>query len=288
MTTRTGFLTALLVLAAAGPASATDRIVFSSGADEEEGTAIFSIRPDGTHRRRVTQGAFDTAPAVSPQRRLVAYAHASARSAGARIYVIKPSGGTPVPVSPPGLDAGNPTWVSNKRILFDGESDGGRGIFSIKVDGTGLKTVVTGGDFDDSTDPDWSPDAQRMVYANDADEGVDELITAKLDGSDHQNITGLSRNGSQPAWAPQGKQIAYVGQGGFCFIHRDGTHRHCLDPAGLPKFFEHPAWAHDGKRIAFAGRKGAGKKPDIYTMRRDGSDLQRVTTFKGADQDPDW
>jgi hypothetical protein len=48
-----------------------------------------------------------------------------------------------------------------------------------------------------------------------------------------------------------------------------------------------PVWSPDRTRIAYAVNPG-GSELDVYTMRADGSDVARVTSSAGPDQEPTW
>jgi Tol biopolymer transport system component len=47
-----------------------------------------------------------------------------------------------------------------------------------------------------------------------------------------------------------------------------------------------PCWSPNGRRLAYSAFGSAGA--EIYTIRRDGTDRQRLTHNKGDDVKPDW
>lgn len=53
------------------------------------------------------------------------------------------------------------------------------------------------------------------------------------------------------------------------------------------RFAIHPAVSPDGRRIAYAGRDAQGNI-DVYVVNRDGSDVRRLTTTPGTDDQPAW
>jgi TolB protein len=89
-----------------------------------------------------------------------------------------------------------------------------------------------------------------------------------------------------PAWSPDGSRIAYLHDAGPTPDTTDVTGLYVLDLEAdstwlaVEGLAASPDWRPDGERIAFA----AG---DIFTIRSDGSDLQRVTTF-GSSFHPRW
>ena len=89
-----------------------------------------------------------------------------------------------------------------------------------------------------------------------------------------------------PAWSPSGDRIAYLHDAGPTADTTDVTGLYVLDLEADSTWLvtdglvTSPDWRPDGERIAFS-------TGDIYTIRPDGSDLQRVTEF-GSSFRPRW
>jgi dipeptidyl aminopeptidase/acylaminoacyl peptidase len=100
-----------------------------------------------------------------------------------------------------------------------------------------------------------------------------------------------------PAYAPDGRRIAFVLGGGagydtsgpkprgpLAIANDDGT-----GSQTLPQLTEEdgqPAWSPDGRRLVFRGMSGGNY--DLYIVGVDGSGLRRLTDHPAADSDPAW
>ena len=109
------------------------------------------------------------------------------------------------------------------------------------------------------SDPQLSPDGERIVYARNSMDAMQDRKTARLwlmnqDGSGNQPLTGRDTGESGAVWSPDGSRIAFVseGQNGseifVTWVTTGKTTRLTqLDrsPSGLD-------WSPDGEQIAFA------------------------------------
>jgi Tol biopolymer transport system component len=103
-----------------------------------------------------------------------------------------------------------------------------------------------------------------------------------------------NRYNTDPAWSPNGKQIAFVsdrsGNYRIYKMNADGSHivqltRNPLDPfigTNLDQQDVSPSWSPDGKRIAFVWRvirfiNAGNDSNDIYLMDANGSNLTKIT-----------
>lgn len=156
-------------------------------------------------------------------------------------------------------------------------ANGGDTMFILKPDGSGL-TAIDKGEY-----PAWSPTddwiAHRGCYGADCG-----LWLTHADSRERRRLTTGASDG-QPAWSPNGQQLAYISKDDGNFeiyvIKRDGSGKTRLTndvhSDGLP------VWSPDGKWIAFrSDRSGSWV---IYAMKPDGSDVRKVVD---ADVLPLW
>jgi Tol biopolymer transport system component len=103
--------------------------------------------------------------------------------------------------------------------------------------------------------------------------------------------------GGDPAYAPDGRRLAFVQGGGAGFEPSGPKPRGPLaiandDGSGfqsLPQLTEEdgqPAWSPRGTSLVFRGKSGSNY--DLYVVRTDGSGLRRLTDDSETDSDPVW
>jgi hypothetical protein len=91
--------------------------------------------------------------------------------------------------------------------------------------------------------------------------------------------------GEQADWSPDSQKIVYRSgrnnQFGIWISNREDSGHVRITAGGTDSF---PSWSPDGKSIAFS--RESGGNVDIYTVKIDGTDLQRLTTAPGHDTLP--
>lgn len=135
-----------------------------------------------------------------------------------------------------------------------------------------------------------SPDSTQVVFEADLTGTSDatHLWVCNMDGSNlHKIDTGLLSE-ANPAWSPDGSQIAFqaLGPNGnteIWIVHPDGTGLVQLTH-GLNN--EQPAWSPDSRQIAYASN--AGGTNDIWIMDADGQNVQRLTSLPGEEDHPSF
>jgi TolB protein len=130
-------------------------------------------------------------------------------------------------------------------------------------------------------DPDWSPDASKIVFAEVTAQGDDDLYLMNADGSGRTQLTDEKGDEYDPAWSPDGSLIAF----GFDDLGYDAfsTSIFIVDPrtgeltelvTRQNERLGRPAWSPDGRRIAFSAYSQTGW--DLYVMDADGGNLTKV------------
>ncbi len=131
------------------------------------------------------------------------------------------------------------------------------------------------------------PFACTIAFETDRD-GNWEVYTMGPDGSNPVNLSNYPGDDLDPAWSPDGKQIAFVsnresGLEGALFIYvmdADGSNVRKLTNEDESKW---PDWSHDGLWITYA------YYGDIYIIKADGSgESINLTNTPEVDVQPTW
>jgi TolB protein len=156
--------------------------------------------------------------------------------------------------SPPASGGAYPG--ENGLIAFSREFDSGEGVTIgiFTVDPTTLEVTgpLGGAEFD--SQPVWSPDGTRIVFASLRAGGDNRIFVMNADGSDVQSLTPTGDDGNTcPTWSPDGTRIAYSnGDSNIVIIPSDGgapVATFSVETCDL-------SWSPLGDRIAFAGATG--------------------------------
>jgi Tol biopolymer transport system component len=252
------------------------RIVFDDYED------VYSMRPDGTDVRNVTQlpGAeFDGT--ASPDGSLVAYRD-SRRGINEddEIYVARADGTDARNVTNHSANDWGPTWSPDGRwIAFSSDRDGGAlAGYLVRPDGTDLTRLPIDAWFEY---PSFSPDGTRIAFMGHAGTDYDIYVADIATGVTTQ-LTDAPGSDGWPAWSPDGTAIAFTSQRDDCTRapddqdcwHGDEPGEHhdtwLMDADGAnqrrvtPEAGQFVAWSPDSQHLLVSGRA-------LYVIRPDGT-----------------
>lgn len=174
--------------------------------------------------------------------------------------------------------------TSRLKLVYGRSTGLASGISTINPDGTGGRSLASG----NASNPDWSPDGERIVFGGDTTESNrHEIWVMNADGSNKTRLTFTATGGpwmSSPAWSPDGRYIAFNADNDIWRMTATGDSLSRLTFSGGDSNAE---WSPDGSRIAFWSRRDqTSGGMDVWVMDADGSNARRLT-FDGA-RTPSW
>ena len=191
------------------------------------------------------------------------------------------------------------------QIAFASTRNGDPQIFMVNSDGSNLQEItnIPGG----ACQPDWSPDGLHIVFISPCQASQDEapgkykntnLFIINFDGTGLVEIPTSETGNFDPAWSPDGNQIAFASwTSGSVQIYSINLVDHVVTPltqaspdVRMPDWSRQPAWSSDGKQILYTGHSRLTDALQIWLM----SDLgqnQTVLINRGStywDFLPSW
>ena len=292
-------------------------------ADQSWG-AVFTVGIDGKGARQVThppRGIIDDQPSWSPDGSLIAFTRC-ADGALCHTFVVAPDGSGLAPIGALCAEGANEqTCADDANVSFSPDSkqvaltqSTGRvkqdphgeswiehsALAVANHDGSGRHVVYQRAAFSgDLVSPAFSPDGKNLVFefvrSGFASASKRALYVVGIDGSSPLRLTPWAENdGDHPDWSPDGKWIVFhshvddpSGQSQFFVVHPDGTGRKQLTHFPSGTWVGRASFSPDGKAIVF-GKGPEGGNIDVFTMRLDGSHIQRVTRSPLWESAPDW
>jgi TolB protein len=307
----------------AGPDVPAGTVVFRrflDGANSE--AALFTISTDGAGEKQLThppRRAVDSLPDWSPDADRIVF-HREFADKPYEIYTVAADGSDERQVDP-GCPADVPadklceesdaawspdgksiafSWAAGELRSVRGEPTiERRGIAVMAVDGSGAKLITQSKrptTAEDAT-PAWSPDGRKIAFirVNITAKPLDAtaVFVANADGTGERRITPWKIGADDPAWSPDGKLISFRSEprgddfvGEIHTIRPDGFDLKQLTHANGKQVFA-TSFSPDSAWIVFA-MTGVEEQPDLYVMRRDGSDRTPLTRTPEWDSAPAW
>lgn len=196
-------------------------------------------------------------------------------------------------------------YISDRDDYFD--------IYLVSaIDGTMLKKLVRGqraGNLEElhwlrGPGISWSPDDKRIVFAAKAG-GEDALYLVNVKSGDIEKSITLKLDGIyNPAWSPNGNEIAFMGvENGQSDLYAYDLQTEKSRKITDDLFSDvEPSWSADGKKLVFSSDRDANvgdnvpvnfspinvkmKNYDVYEINADGSDMRRIVDNEFPDRAP--
>jgi Tol biopolymer transport system component len=254
-------------------------IAFASGSGKAGGTDLFVMKPDGSGRKRVVPDGGWPSFATDGQS---LFFH-SRRQGRWAVWRVNLDGTHLERVTPPDVEAFTPRASADGKSLVAAVGRGGHRQIELLDLSTGKLTALTEG-ATDHWNPSISADGTRVVY-HQTTPGFAAPNVELWGAPPGTGLKLLRLAGSFPAFAPDGKRLALVGNGfaRLDVMNLDGSGRKTLYTGKNRGLFS-TSWAHHGDQIAFAvggvfqeARAGV----DLMAVRPDSTGLHKLTQDAG-------
>jgi TolB protein len=222
--------------------------------------------------------------------------------AASQIYAMRPDGSESRQLTRNNVMNTHPDWSPDGRqIVFVSMLDTTPAtqrrpeIYVMDANGFGMHRLLRS---ETAWQPRWSPDGKQIIFQNlDRSVGRFRPYVMNSDGSDARLLVDAPGESFDLQWSPDGTRILFTSNRSprnwrtMYIMNADGTgERQVAGDNACTTNASAGRWSPDGSRIAFGcdgqGVAGSG----IFTIRPDGTDIQRVTTplFQSADGGPVW
>ena len=177
-----------------------------------------------------------------------------------------------------------------RRILFSRVVDGHESVWLMDRNGDN-QTLLFGSTSGAGWDPVWSPDGSQILFLSERS-GRPELYSMQVDGSNLRQVTNMPGLRGRGDWSPDGRYMAtFAGEAWnreIILMSPDGSNPVILTEGGNNLS---PSFSPDGNWITFTSYMDNYRDDfgcEIYIMRRDGSDITRLTNNDICDYQPRW
>jgi Tol biopolymer transport system component len=150
------------------------------------------------------------------------------------------------------------------------------------ADGSNV-TQVTNLLGENCANPRWSPDGNKIIFANDGDGNYD-IYTMNKDGTGLAKLMDSNSNDIHPNYSPDGSKIIFMTDrdGNYEIYSMDSNGSNLVNLTNSTGMDNYATFSPDGSKILFASNRDGDH--EIYIMDSDGNNLQKLTDNNSDDQ----
>ncbi len=250
-------------------------------------SSIFSMGPDGSGQARVMPpNISDFSPVPSPDGTLIAFTRFDGNQN--HVWVANADGSGQRQLVGGAFSSGDPAWSPDgQSVAFDANVSGTQEIYTAPVDADATtEPFQITFDQTNDVDPTWSPDGSTILYTRcPSFEG--NCILASINSNGDGGFLNLDRAGTDPAYSPDGSQVAFVGSNNdIWLVSPDGSG--AVDITNSDASEQAPAWAPDGSAIAYASNAGGHFSIYVQPPAPQTFATQLTNDPTNADRAPSW
>lgn len=260
------------------PSLSTDELLFVRTSDNALGALHVNTRAT----RIIVAAAVET-PALSPDRRTIAYVRRVANRG--QVMLVDFDGQNIRPLTNGQLNDGSPSFSADgARVFFSRDLTGGGNwkVLSAAVGGGAetQHTFATSGTFPNDFTPVADGQSARLAMARSPNGGATLITSTTLAGSQPVDLTPIGT--SAPAYSPNGSRIAYLdtrtsGVSRIMVMNVDGTNQTLV--TSVTGTAGGITWSPDGTQLAFhALNATTGFVFQLFKVNVDGSGLVQLTS----------
>jgi Tol biopolymer transport system component len=245
------------------------------------GSTLYQLEPDGSGPAALTIGLGHAySPTFSPDGSRFAFLSRAGDAGPFSIFVARADARSAVNVTGAmevnGAELAGITWTPDAtRIVFESSEGDVTRLYTVGVDGSGLRPLFDGSDSRKS--PTISPDGTWLAYQlqSPTGDGADFgsfLAVSRADGSDERrllSVPAMNASFAGTQWARESTRLAYfrsVGGPHTVAITDLTGHETVVSQPGEDAF--NPVWSPDGNRLVYATEASGTVVVDVATRAR--------------------
>lgn len=273
------------------PKDTTTRLAFWSYRNDNY--EIYLMNADGSNQTQITDDAGNELYfVVSPDGKKIAYSNGSSDSIlRNNLYVVNSDGIGKVELAYSNFHSSFPAFSpDSSQIVFSSDRDDPSGfhttsLYTVNVDGSGLKKITNAVNYNNDSDPMFSPSGNKIIFSGHRNAN-EEIISVNPDGAGQVNLSNNSADDFLASISPLGDKILFVsrrdGNEEIYTMNMDGTGQTRLTNNSERDYA--PVFSPDGTKIVYNGIRNGDT--EVFIMNMDGSGQINLTNDIGFDGNP--